>query len=131
MHIGNPDWSSEYWSHFDQIAPKTFGIPSWQNPLFLSFQGRVWDDLVAQAFAIKLYLDEQTKYTMSERHETASDPTGEFLFGPHAQVHRLLCAYISCGCIFMEGTGDTSRVGVGYATPAEQQRGIGDFGSCK
>ena len=81
------------------------------------------DNLVAQAFAIKLYLDEQTKYTMSERHETASDPTGEFLFGPHAQFTGY-CVHTSHAAVFLwRALGIPARVGVGYATPAEQQKG--------
>ncbi len=122
MHIGNPEWSNEYWAHLTG-RPKDRRYLELAESIVVKLPEEYRDNLVAQAFAIKLYLDEQTKYTMSERHEKASDPTGEFLFGPHAQLTGY-CVHTSHAAVFLwRALGIPARVGVGYATPAEQQKG--------
>ena len=122
MHIGNPDWSNEYWTHLTD-RPKDSRYLELAESIVGELPEEYQDNLVAQAFAIKLYLDEQTKYTMSERHEASSDPTGEFLFGPHAQFTGY-CVHTSHAAVFLwRSLGIPARVGVGYATPAEQQKG--------
>lgn len=122
MHIGNPDWSNEYWMHLTD-RPKDSRYLELAESIVGALPEEYQDNLVAQAFAIKLYLDEQTKYTMSERHEASSDPTGEFLFGPHAQFTGY-CVHTSHAAVFLwRSLGIPARVGVGYATPAEQQKG--------
>ena len=78
---------------------------------------------MANAFAIKLYLDEVTRYTMKERHELAEDPTAEFLFGPHQQFTGY-CVHTSHAAVYLwRSLGIPARIGVGYAPPAEQQKG--------
>ena len=122
FHIGNPDWSTEYWSHLTD-RPRDERYAALAESIVSGLPEEYRDNLIAQAFAVKLYLDEQTKYTMSERHETADDPTGEFLFGPHAQFTGY-CVHTSHAAVFLwRALGIPARVGVGYAVPAEQQKG--------
>ena len=37
MHIGNPEWSNEYWSHLTD-RPNDTRYSSWQNLSFLNFR---------------------------------------------------------------------------------------------
>ncbi len=122
LHVGNPTWSPNYWSHLTD-RPRDQRYAELAEEIISTLPLEYRDNLVAQAFAVKLYLDEQTKYTMSERHETAQDPTGEFLFGPHAQFTGY-CVHTSHAAVFLwRALGIPARVGVGYATPMEQQKG--------
>ena len=122
FHVGNPEWSSDYWSHLTE-RPSDMRYAELAEEIVSDLPQEYQDNLVAQAFAIKLFLDEQTKYTMSESHELADDPTGEFLFGPHAQFTGY-CVHTSHAAVFLwRALGIPARVGVGYATPMEQQKG--------
>ena len=122
FHIGNPEWDASYWSHLTD-RPRDSRYAQLAEDIVASLPLEYHDNLIAQAFAVKLYLDEQTQYTMSERHENADDPTGEFLFGPHAQFTGY-CVHTSHAAVFLwRALGIPARVGVGYATPMEQQKG--------
>ena len=91
MAIQSGRW--EYWTHLTNRPPDS-RYAELAESIVAGLPADYQDNLIAQAFAVKLYLDEQTKYTMSERHETASDPTGEFLFGPHAQLLVTVCTHL-------------------------------------
>jgi transglutaminase-like putative cysteine protease len=122
FHIGNPEWDASYWSHLTD-RPRDSRYAELAEDIVASLPLEYHDNLIAQAFAVKLYLDEQTQYTMSERHENAEDPTGEFLFGSHAQFTGY-CVHTSHAAVFLwRALGIPARVGVGYATPMEQQKG--------
>ena len=115
-------WSTDYWEHLTQTPPDPRYAELAQS-IVAQLPLEYRDNLVAQAFAIKLFLDEQTQYTMKERHENAADPTAEFLFGPHKQFIGY-CVHTSHAAAYLwRSIGIPARIGVGYATPAEQQKG--------
>ena len=122
LSIGSPHWSTDYWEHLTQTPPDPRYAELAQS-IVAQLPLEYRDNLVAQAFAIKLFLDEQTQYTMKERHENAADPTAEFLFGPHKQFIGY-CVHTSHAAAYLwRSIGIPARIGVGYATPAEQQKG--------
>ena len=119
--MGNEEWSDKVWEHFTktpsdprykQLADEIIaGLPEeWQENPF------------AKALAIKLYLDENTRYTKKVRHEKAPDPTGEFLFGPVNQFIGY-CVHTSHAAVYLwRSIGIPARVGVGYAVDMQNAK---------
>ena len=114
----------EYWTHLTNRPPDSRYAElaeSIVGNLPIEYQ----DNLIAQAFAVKLYLDEQTKYTMSERHETTPPiHRGVFLWSS-CSVHWLLCTHIPCSRIFVASTWNPCKSwgGVCYASGATERVG--------
>lgn len=122
FNIGRPDWTKEEWEHYTTV-PENEEYKKLAESIIADLPEEFKDNLVAQAFAVKLFLDERTQYTMSERHEKAADPTAEFLFGPEKQFTGY-CVHTSHAAAFLwRALGIPSRIGVGYAVSMEQQKG--------
>lgn len=122
LHMGNPDWSKEEWLHYTTI-PENEQYKQLAESIVAGLPEQFRDNQIAQAFAVKLFLDEKTQYTMSERHEKAEDPTAEFLFGPKKQFIGY-CVHTSHAATFLwRALGIPARIGVGYAVTMEQQKG--------
>ena len=77
---------------------------------------------MAQAFAIKLYLDEQTKYTMSDVMKHFRTTQESFSLVRCAPVTGY-CVHTSHAAVFLwRGTGIPARVSVGYAHQLNSKR---------
>lgn len=122
LHIGNSEWSEEEWKHYTSV-PENEQYKELAESIIEGLPPQFQDNQIAQAFAVKLFLDEKTQYTMSERHEKAEDPTAEFLFGPDKQFIGY-CVHTSHAAAFLwRALGIPARIGVGYAVTMEQQKG--------
>ena len=122
LHVGNPEWSVEEWTHYTTI-PENEQYKQLAESIVAGLPEQFQDNQIAQTFAVKLFLDKNTKYTMSERHEKAADPTAAFLFGPEKQFIGY-CVHTSHAATFLwRALGIPARIGVGYAVTMEQQKG--------
>lgn len=122
MTVGNSSWSEKELSHYTQ-TPDDPRYKALAEDIVAQLPEWYQDNKVAQVFAIKLFLDEQTQYTRKVRHEKAEDPTAEFLFGPTDQFTGY-CVHTSHAAVFLwRALGIPARIGVGYAVSMEQQRG--------
>ena len=120
--VGDSSWDEQYWNYLTK-APEDPRYKELAEEIVGTLDPKFRNSKVAQAFAVKLYLDEKTKYTMKERHENALDPTGEFLFGPTQQYHGY-CVHTSHAAVYLwRSLGLPARIGVGYSVPVEQKRG--------
>ena len=78
-------------------------------------------DPLAQALAIKSYLDQNGIYSLRSRHADATDPTGSFLFGDKTGY----CVHFAHAAAYlMRARGLPARVAAGYAID-ESARGTG------
>ena len=118
MHIGNPEWSNEYWSHLTD-RPKDRRYSELAERIVSELPIEYQDNLRLRLLPmLRIWMNKPDM--MSERHETASDPTGEF-FGPHAQFTGY-CVHTSHAAAFLVGIRFLPcwcRV----CDPAEQQKG--------
>lgn len=120
LAAGSKEWSSEVFDYYTEapsdpryaeLAAKATEVldPKWQ------------DDPLAQALAIKLYLDKNGKYSRKSKHAEAADPTADFLFGDLTGY----CVHFAHAAVYLFRTrGIPARVAAGYAVP-ETDRGSG------
>ncbi|MEC7983654.1 MAG: transglutaminase-like domain-containing protein [Myxococcota bacterium] len=122
--VGNPDWDDKLWEHYT-IGPEDERYKQLADDIVSTLPDRWRDNPFAQALAIKLYLDENTRYTRKVRHAEAKDPTASFLFGPQNQFIGY-CVHTSHAAVFLwRAIGIPARVGVGYAVEAQNRRADG------
>ena len=120
--IGSQQWSEEEWAYHTE-APKDSRYKELAESIIAELPEEYADNPIAKAFAIKLFLDQNTKYTMKESHDKAEDPTAEFLFGPHQQFVGYCVHTSHAAALLWRSIGIPARISVGYASSAEQRRG--------
>lgn len=119
--MGNEEWSDKVWEHFTK-APTDPRYKQLADEIIAGLPEEWQENPFAKALAIKLYLDENTRYTKKVRHEKAPDPTGEFLFGPVNQFIGY-CVHTSHAAVYLwRSIGIPARVGVGYAVDMQNAK---------
>lgn len=120
LSAGSSEWSASVFEHYTEapsdpryaaLAEKATSVlpPEWAA------------DPLAQALAIKLYLDEKGIYSRKSNHASSPDPTADFLFGDLTGY----CVHFAHAAVFLFRTrGIPARVAAGYAVP-EGDRGNG------
>lgn len=120
LRAGSPEWSAEVFEHYTE-APSD---PRYAELAASSVQvlDPQWkDDPLAQALAIKLYLDQNGIYSRKSKHADSPDPTADFLFGDL----KGYCVHFAHAAVYLFRTrGIPARVAAGYAVP-ESERGSG------
>ncbi|MFT4975635.1 MAG: transglutaminase-like putative cysteine protease [Myxococcota bacterium] len=116
---GDPAWSPERWAHYTE-GPVDPRYRELALRLIAELPAEIRNDPFAQALKIKLYLDENMKYTRSARHAEADDPTADFLFGDLIGY----CVHSAHASVFLwRSLGLPARIGTGYLVQEEQRRG--------
>ncbi len=115
---GHADWDDEIWEHYTEqpsdprYAETAEGLMDWLLPEYR-------DDPLAQALAIKSYLDQNGIYSRRSRHADQDDPAGSFLFGDLTGY----CVHFAHAATYLfRSRGLPARVAAGYAV-AESSRG--------
>lgn len=116
---GSSAWSPEIWDHYTQL-PDDPRYAALAQELVGELPDEIREDPFAQALKIKLYLDENMKYTQSERHEDAPDPTADFLFGNVTGY----CVHSAHASVYLwRSLGLPARMGTGYLVEESARRG--------
>jgi len=119
FEAGSADWSEAVWAHYTD-GPADPRYQELALRLVAELPEELRGDPFAQALKIKLYLDENMKYTRSERHADADDPTADFLFGNLTGY----CTHSAHASVFLwRSLGLPARIGTGYLVQEEQRRG--------
>lgn len=117
---GDADWNEEQWDYYTEAPPD----PRYRDlgdRLVTMLKDEYRDDPLAQALAIKAYLDERGIYSRKSRHAGAADPTASFLFG---DLTGYCVHFAHAAAYLMRTRGIPARVAAGYAI-AEAARGGG------
>ncbi len=119
--VGSEKWTPEVWRHYTQVPedPRYRKIAEEARQLLPS---HLRDMVLAQALAIKYWLDKNTTYDLSvARPNDESDPVAGFLFGDR----KGYCVHLAHSAAYLFRTiGLPARVSVGYAVDS-RQRGNG------
>ncbi|MEL6346567.1 MAG: transglutaminase-like domain-containing protein [Myxococcota bacterium] len=119
MTAGRSDWDAETWTHYTE-GPEDPRYQALARQLIAELPPQFADDPFAWALKIKLHIDENMKYTRSERHEDAADPTADFLFGNFTGY----CVHSAHAAVYMwRSLGLPARIGTGYLVREEDRRG--------
>lgn len=115
---GDATWTDDIWSHYlerpgdPRYAETAAGLMDRLRPEFR-------DDPLAQALAIKGYLDENGIYSRKSQHAGQDDPAASFLFGDLTGY----CVHFAHAATYLfRSRGLPARVAAGYAV-AESSRG--------
>lgn len=120
LAAGNPEWSAEVFEHYTE-APSDPRYAALAEKSVQVLDPRWKDDPLAQALAIKLYLDQNGIYSRKSNHADSPDPTADFLFGDL----KGYCVHFAHAAVYLFRTrGIPARVAAGYAVP-ESERGSG------
>ena len=116
---GSPAWSEEVKRYYLQTA---------EDPRYARLAKAIHDgmnpkgkaDPFLTAVAIKLYLDDNYKYSRKQTHSGVEDPTADFLFGNRIGY----CVHFAHAAVLLWRTlGLPSRVGTGYAVEEKNRQG--------
>ena len=116
-----PSWTDDQWRHYTD-GPKDPRYGSLAEEMVQALQERYRTDPLAQAVAVKSWLDKNGIYSRRTRHgDDELDPTGSFLFGDRTGY----CVHFAHAAVFLlRSRGVAARVGGGYAVE-EAARGSG------
>jgi transglutaminase-like putative cysteine protease len=116
---GSSAWTPELWSLYTAVPPD----PRYQElaeSLRAGLAPEFSTDPFALALAVKVYLDENTKYSKAERHAGTEDPTADFLFGNRIGY----CVHTAHAAAYLwRALGLPARVSAGYHVDAADRRG--------
>lgn len=119
QEVGDPSWPRSVWDHYTDWS----GDPRYEeltHVILAELPEARRDDPVAQAVAVKLWLDARMKYSQRARHADAADPTADFLFGDLIGY----CVHSSHAAVFLwRSLGIPARIGTGYMVDAADRRG--------
>ena len=117
--VGHPDWTDaqrEAWT----AHPDDSRYRELTQEIVAELPEDAADAPVVRALAVKRWLDTHMVYDSSRKDEGSDDPAGSFLFG---DLHGY-CTHAAHAAVFLMRELDVpSRIGIGYAVPAEQRRG--------
>ena len=120
--VGEVSWSETVWEHLT-TTPADERYSELARSIAETLPIHLQELPVAQAFAVKLWLDKKMKYTQRVKHDEAVDPIAEFLFGPVDQ-YTGYCVHSAHAAVYLwRSLGLPARVAVGYAVSAEQRKG--------
>ncbi len=117
-----PGWSEAQWRHYTD-SPTDPRYRALADEIVASRLGPDWvHDPLAQAIAIKMWLDKEGIYSRRSRHDDdAPDPVASFLFGDKTGY----CVHFAHAATFLlRSRGVATRVAAGYAL-SEADRGSG------
>ncbi len=108
---GSAAWSGEQWDHYTE-APSDPRYAETAERLMTRLKPEYRDDPLAQALAVKTYLDENGIYSRRSAHAGASDPAASFLFGDLTGY----CVHFAHAATYLYRSLDIpARVAAGYA----------------
>ncbi|MCB9527010.1 MAG: transglutaminase domain-containing protein [Myxococcales bacterium] len=113
------DWPPEKTAHY-LAHPEDPRYAALADEIVRDVDPRFAGDPIAEAFAIRRYLEQNGFYTRKERH-LGDDPTGSFLFG---SLRGYCVHFAHAAANLFRSRGIAARVAVGYAVDA-QMRGSG------
>ncbi len=115
------DWTEGQWRHYTE-GPSDARYADLAQEMVQALAERYRADPLAQALAVKAWLDKNGIYSRNTRHgDDEQDPTGSFLFGDRTGY----CVHFAHAAVFLlRSRGVAARVGAGYAV-AEGARGSG------
>ncbi len=117
--LGREDWSEEVLQEYLTL-PDDARYEELARQLIAGLRPEYVDDPFAKAWAIKTYLDENGIYSLKNEHAYEADPAASFLFGDLTGY----CMHFAFAAVHMfRSLGIPSRVGIGYAVPAENRGG--------
>lgn len=118
--VGNPQWSQEMARQYLEI-PNDPRYGELARGILAKLPAQYKDSPLAQAIALRLWLEKNSIYTRKSEHADAKDPTASFLFGDR----RGYCVHLAHAMAYLlRSIGIPSRVSAGYAIP-EARRGQG------
>lgn len=117
---GDPDWNDEQWDYYTE-APSDPRYRELTDRIMNLLRDEYRGDPLAQALAIKAFLDEKGIYSRKSKHADAGDPTASFLFG---DLTGYCVHFAHAAAYMMRSRGIPARVAAGYAI-AEAARGSG------
>lgn len=116
---GSSTWSDAVWSHYTE-GPEDPRYAALARELIAALPAEIQEDPFAQALKIKLHIDENMRYTRSERHDDAPDPTADFLFGNFTGY----CVHSAHAAVYLwRSIGLPARIGTGYLVEESERRG--------
>jgi transglutaminase-like putative cysteine protease len=116
---GNPAWSDEVRAYYLQTSddPRFTALA---KAIVSGMPEKNRKDPFRVAVAVKLFLDDNYKYSRKEKHSGVPDPTADFLFGNHIGY----CVHFSHAAVLLwRSLGLPSRVGTGYASEEKNRQG--------
>ncbi len=120
LHAGDPEWSEEDLLHYT-LFPDDDRYQKLADEIVGKLKPEFQSDPVAQAVAIRRWIEKNSTYTRKTNHAGAKDPTASFLFGSL----RGYCVHLAHAQAFlMRARGIPARVSAGYLAD-EARRGKG------
>ena len=117
---GDIRWTTDQWRHYTE-APSDPRYGELASGLVAALKPEYSSDPLAQALAIKSYLDANGIYSRRSRHADTDDPAASFLFGDLTGY----CVHFAHAAAYLfRSQGIPARVAAGYAV-AESDRGGG------
>lgn len=117
---GDRGWDDEQWRHYTE-APSDPRYRQLADETLAVLRPEYRGDPLAQALAIKGYLDDNGIYSRRSRHADSRDPAASFLFGDLTGY----CVHFAHAATYLfRSIGLPARVAAGYAV-AESDRGTG------
>ncbi len=116
---GNPAWSDEVRAYYQQTTDDP-RFAELAKVIHRALPDKNRGDPFVTAVAVKLFLDDNYKYSRKETHSGATDPTADFLFGNHIGY----CVHFAHAAVLLwRALGLPARVGTGYAVEEKNRQG--------
>lgn len=119
LDAGDPEWSEEL-NELYLDYPDDERYEKLANEIVADIRDEYRHKPVAQALAIKRWLEKNSYYTRKSSHAGKKDPVASFLFGSR----RGYCVHLAHATAFLlRARGIPTRVSAGYAAPEERRGG--------
>lgn len=116
---GNPAWPEELRSTYRE-TPDDPRYAALANAIRDGLKPGYRDDPLAQAYAIALWLEDNTHYSLRSKHADAADPVASFLFGDRVGY----CVHLAHAATYLMRSLDLpARVAAGYAYEESDRAG--------
>jgi len=116
---GDMRWDTEVWAHY-LAGPKDPRYQQLADEITAKLPPERRHSPLFKAVAIKLWLDENTTYSLNSPSAQAPDPVADYLFGQRIGY----CVYTShSACYLYRAAGIPARIANGYAVNAQQRGG--------
>lgn len=116
---GAEDWSEEVWAHYTE-APRDPRYAELAATAVEVLRDKYRTDPLAQALAVKGYLDKNGIYSRRSSHAGAEDPTASFLFG---DLTGYCVHFAHAATYLLRSRGVPARVAAGYALSESNRAG--------
>ena len=116
---GNPAWSDEVRAYYQQTTDDP-RFAELAKVIHRALPDKNRGDPFVTAVAVKLFLDDNYKYSRKETHSGVPDPTADFLFGNRIGY----CVHFAHAAVLLwRSLGLPARVGTGYAVEEKNRQG--------